>query len=51
VVVFSPFKQMFFTVESRLTDLNGTKGRPDNKKCPIIRKNNEKYKGKYKLNL
>jgi hypothetical protein len=35
-----------YTVESRLSDLNGTKGQLDNRKCRIIRKTNEKDKGK-----
>jgi hypothetical protein len=38
-----------FTVETRLSDLNGTKGRLDNQKCQIIRKTNEKDEGKYQL--
>jgi hypothetical protein len=39
------------TVESLLSDLSGTKGRSDNRKCRIIRKTNEKEEGKYQLNL
>jgi hypothetical protein len=39
------------TVESRLSDLNGSEGQSDNRKCRIIRKTNEKDEGKYQLNL
>jgi hypothetical protein len=39
------------TVKSRLSDLNGTEGRSDNRKCRIIRKTNEKDEGKYQLTL
>jgi hypothetical protein len=39
------------TVESPLSDLNGTEGQSDNRKCQIIRKTNEKDDGKYQLNL
>jgi hypothetical protein len=39
------------TVESWLSDLNGTEGRSDNRKYRIIRKTNEKDEGKYQFNL
>jgi hypothetical protein len=39
------------TVESRLSGLNGTEGRSDNRKCLMMRKTNEKDEGKYPLYL
>jgi hypothetical protein len=38
-------------VEFRLSDLNGTEGRSDNRKCRIIRKTNETGEGEYQFNL
>jgi hypothetical protein len=40
-----------YTAESQLSDLNGTKGQSDNKKCQIIQNTNEEDEGKYQLNL
>jgi hypothetical protein len=39
------------TVGSRLSDLNETEGRSDNRKCRIIQKTNEKDEGKYQPNV
>jgi hypothetical protein len=36
-----------YSVESRLSDINGTEGQSDNLKCRIIRNTNEKYESKY----
>jgi hypothetical protein len=42
---------ILYTVASGLSDINGTEGRSDNRKCRIIRKTSEKDEGKYQLNL